>query len=101
MGKADVLACATAAYYNPLAGKSQAERDSLADEADTAASDLRSEIDAQLDAAYKRGRDSVKGSACPPPAPLILAMTDWRADPTPYPLRADTGPRAVWPQGVA
>ncbi len=35
-------------------------------------------------------------------APLILTpMTDWRADPYPYPLRMDTKPRAVWPQGVA
>ena len=35
-------------------------------------------------------------------SPLILApMSDWRADPTPYPLRNDTKPRAVWPQGVA
>jgi hypothetical protein len=34
-------------------------------------------------------------------APLILRpMSDWRADPTPYPLRCDTAPRAVWPAGV-
>jgi hypothetical protein len=34
--------------------------------------------------------------------PLILTpMTDWRADPYPFPLRQDSKPRAVWPQGVA
>jgi len=35
-------------------------------------------------------------------APLILTpMSDWRADPYPYALRADSKPRAVFPQGVA
>lgn len=33
--------------------------------------------------------------------PLILTpLSDWRADPFPYPLRADEKPRAVYPQGV-
>ena len=35
------------------------------------------------------------------PPPLILkALSDWRADPYPYPLRADTHARAVWPKGL-
>lgn len=34
--------------------------------------------------------------------PLILTpLSDWRADPTPYLLRADTKPRAQFPQGVS
>jgi hypothetical protein len=34
-------------------------------------------------------------------APLILRpMSDWRADPTPYPLRRDLKPRAVWTAGA-
>ena len=33
--------------------------------------------------------------------PLVLTpLSDWRADPFPYPLRADTQPRAVWPRGI-
>ena len=36
------------------------------------------------------------------PAPLILTpMSDWRAEPYPYPLRVDQAPRAQFPQGVA
>lgn len=31
---------------------------------------------------------------------VLRPMSDWRADPTPYPLRHDTAPRASWPQGV-
>ena len=34
-------------------------------------------------------------------APLILTpMSDWRAEPYPYPVRCDDKPRAVFPQGV-
>jgi len=32
--------------------------------------------------------------ANPPP------MSDWRADPLPYPLRTDDKPRATYPEGV-
>jgi hypothetical protein len=35
-------------------------------------------------------------------APLILRpLSDWRADPTPFPLRADTKPRAGLPEVFA
>jgi len=34
-------------------------------------------------------------------APLILTpMSDWRANPTPYPLRKDDKSRAIYPQGL-
>ena len=33
-------------------------------------------------------------------SPAPTTMADWRADPTPYPLRKDTAPRAVYPEGV-
>ena len=32
---------------------------------------------------------------------VLRPMSDWRADPTPYALRRDMAPRAVWPAGVS
>ena len=43
-------------------------------------------------------------SQCAQAAGCVLKsaqMADWRADPTPYPLRCDTKPRAVFPAGVS
>lgn len=33
--------------------------------------------------------------------PPLQVLSDWRENPFPYPVRTDTAPRAVWPQGVA
>lgn len=40
-----------------------------------------------------------KGCVLRPPL-ILRSLSDWRAAPFPYPLRADTKPRAVWPRGI-